>query len=95
MTASEQTWINRVQIKQAEMTINLQNVQKDVGEIKEDLKEIKEILSKQKDAIAEQREKDDNKYVTKKFVVMSMSAVGTTLAIIAYFWQALAGTFHK
>jgi hypothetical protein len=95
MTASEQTTINRVQIKQAEMTINLQNVQKDVNEIKDDLKEIKEILEAQKEALVNQRETDANKYVTKKFVIMSMSFVGSVLVIIAYFWQAIAGTFHK
>ena len=83
-----------MEIRQAEMRVNLENVTGDVREIKQDLKDIKKILETQNKAITNQKEVAESRYVTKKFVVASMALVGTVLTLVAYFWQAING-LHK
>jgi hypothetical protein len=102
MTQREQTTINQMRVDQTTMQINqavmkttMKTVQDDIKDIKGDLKLIKTILTDQKDALVAQREKDDGKYVTKKFVIMSMSVATTALALIAYFWQAYGSNHIK
>ena len=81
MTATEQTTINTMKLKQVTMQQDIKYMQSDINEIKGDIKEIKGILTAKSIADIEKAKSDDEKYISKKFARWIVSSVLIPIAI--------------
>lgn len=76
MTASEQASINKVQLKQATMEANQNNMAEDIQEMKSDIKEIKHILQAQ-----------EGRYVSKGVVKYFVGLIVSIATAAIFFWD--------